>query len=129
MEALDEEGYSVLQGVADWFEVEVGEPLVEALEVEYLLLCEGLAGGVDIEALVRVDVNELIDIPEAETENECILRFSHILRQHHLALIFFTDITHPLLRTLAGNSVLVDDNAFFGGDVRSFQFQQTHGLQ
>ena len=59
MEALDEEGYSVLQGVADWFEVEVGEPLVEALEVEYLLLCEGLAGGVDVGSYAGFDVEEV----------------------------------------------------------------------
>ena len=56
MEALDEDGYVVLQGVANRFEVEVDEPLVEALEVERLLLCEGLAGGVDVGSPAWLDV-------------------------------------------------------------------------
>ena len=87
------------------------EPVVQAAEVDLLLLVMRLARAVHVEAAGRGrDARQLVEVEEAEAEDELVLRRVNVARQHGVVLALLEEVAHPDAGVLAGDGVLVDND-------------------
>src|SRR4030042_1940077 len=98
---------------------------MQTAKVNLLLLIMWLAGAENIQtAGPGAKAGQFVNIKEAKTEDKLVLGRTHIFSQNHLAAILFAQVLHPLIGTLAGNGVLIYDDAILLSDVRNFRLQQ-----
>src|SRR3990170_5478090 len=96
-------------GQAHGIHGEVLQPVLEPPDVHPLLFAEGFAGGIDIGPPLGVDVNELIDVPEAEAEDVVLGTGPDLLGAYKLGGVLLSDDFSPDFLPVRRAELLVDE--------------------
>jgi hypothetical protein len=82
--------------------------MVQAPEVHFLLLVVRFTRAKHIQAAgPGLYAGQLIQIPEAEAQDEIVLVRRYVLSQNNLARVFFVGLLQPLGRTPASSRFLI----------------------